>query len=115
MANRGSGAGRGAVCGITIRKDKPFALDFSNKPDVVFASPARDQRIKLGESLEVKAVLVDPKLDMMIRRLEDTTPKRTNSADGQASGNERPVSFDPQVIITRVNCEKVAEGVMPFG
>ncbi len=70
------GSGRAAVYGITIRKDKPFVLDFSNKPDVMFASPAKDQQVKLGESLEVKAVLVDPKLDMMIRRLDDTTPKR---------------------------------------
>jgi hypothetical protein len=106
---------RAAVYGITIRKDKPFVLDFSNKPDVMFASPAKDHRVKLGESLEVKAVLVDPKLDMMIRRLEDTTPKRTKPADGQAAGDQRPVSLDPQVIITRANGEKVAEGVMPFG
>jgi hypothetical protein len=108
-------SGRTAVYAITIRKDKPFVLDFSNKPDVMFASPAKDQRVKLGESLEVKAVLVDPKLDMMIRRLEDTTPKRTKAADRKTSGDERPVSLDPLVIITRANGDKVAEGVMPFG
>jgi hypothetical protein len=107
--------GRAAVYGITIRKEKSFVLDFSNKPDVMFATPAKDLRIKLGESLEVKAVLVDPKLDMMIRRLDDTTPKRTKTAEGQASGGQRPTSLDPQVIITRANGEKVAEGVMPFG
>ena len=106
---------RAPVYAMTIRKDKPFVLDFSNKPDVMFASPAKDQQVKLGESLEVKAVLVDPKLDMMIRRLDDTTPKRTKTTDGQASGDQRPVSLDPQVIITRANGEKVAEGVMPFG
>jgi hypothetical protein len=106
---------RTAVYAMTIRKDKPFVLDFSNKPDVMFASPAKDQRVKLGDSLEVKAVLVDPKLDLMIRRLEDTTPKPAKTTDGQASGNGQPVSLDPQVIITRANGEKVAEGVMPFG
>jgi hypothetical protein len=106
---------RAPVYGITIRKDKPFVLDFSNKPDVMFASPAKDLRIKLGESLQVKAVLIDPKLDMMIRRFEDTAPKQTKPAEGQAAGNQRPASLDPQVIITRANGEKVAEGVMPFG
>ena len=106
---------RAAVYGITIRKDKPFVLDFSNKPDVMFASPAKDQRVKLGESLEVKAVLVDPKLDMMIRNLDDTTRKQTKGPDGQPLGYERQFSLDPQVIITRANGEKVAEGVMPFG
>ena len=106
---------RAAVYGITIRKDKPFALDFSNKPEVMFASPAKDQRVKLGESLEVKAVLIDPKLDMMIRGLDDTTRKRNKGPDGQPLGYERNLSLDPQVIITRTNGEKVAEGVMPFG
>ncbi len=108
-------SGRAAVYPISIRKDKPFVLDFSNKPDVMFASPARDQRVKLGESLEVKAVLVDPKLDMMIRNLDDTTRKQTKGADGQPVNYQRPLSLDPQVIIARANGEKVAEGVMPFG
>lgn len=106
---------RAAVHGITIRKDRPFALDFSNKPDVMFASPAKDQRVKLGESLEVKAVLVDPKLDLMIRNLDDTTRKQNKGLDGQPLGSERNLSLDPLVIITRANGEKVAEGVMPFG
>ena len=106
---------RAPVYGITIRKDKPFVLDFSNKPDVMFASPAKDQRVKLGESVEVKAVLVDPKLDMMIRNLDDTRPKPAKSTDGQAAGTRQRTSLDPQVVITRANGEKVAEGVMPFG
>jgi hypothetical protein len=106
---------RAALYGITIRKDKPFVLDFSNKPDVMFASPAKDQRVKLGESIEVKAVLVDPKLDMMIRNLDDTTRKQSKGPDGQPLGYERQLSLDPQVTITRANGEKVAEGVMPFG
>ena len=106
---------RAPVYGITIRKDKPFVLDFSNKPDVMFASPAKDLQVKLGESLQVKAVLIDPKLDMMIRRFEDTAPKQTKPTEGQAAGDQRPVSLDPKVIITRANGEKVVEGVMPFG
>jgi len=103
------------VYGITIRKDKPFVLDFSNKPDVMFASPAKDKRVKLGESLEVKAVLLDPKLDLMIRNLDDTTRKRDKDAEGKPLGYQRNVSLDPHVVITRANGEKVAEGVMPFG
>jgi len=62
--------GRPPVYGIKIRKNKPFVLDFSNKPDVIFASPAADLRLKPGEKLDVKAVLVDPELDIMIRGLE---------------------------------------------
>ncbi len=63
-------AGLPPVYGIKIRKNKPFVLDFSNKPDVIFASPPADHRLKPGDKLDVKAVLVDPELDIMIRGLE---------------------------------------------
>jgi len=63
-------SGRPPVYGIKIRKNKPFVLDFSNKPDVIFASPAADHRLKPGDKLDVKAVLVDPELDIMIRGLK---------------------------------------------
>jgi hypothetical protein len=108
-------AGRPSVYGITIRKDQPYVLDFSNKPEVMFTSPAKDQRVKPGDTIEVMAVLVDPKLDIMIRGLEDTSHKQTKDAEGKALGYERNLSLDPTVIITRTNGEKVAAGVMPFG
>jgi hypothetical protein len=110
--NRG---GRPDVFGIAIRKDRPFALDFSNKPDVMFTSPAPGKQVKPGDTLMVTAVLVDPKLDIMIRGLEDTSRKQTKDAEGKPLGYERNLSLDPTVIITRANGEKVAEGVMPFG
>jgi len=88
---------------IKIREDIPYVFDFSNKPEVIFASPAKEHRVKLGQELMVKAVLIDPELDIMIRRLYDT---------GQKPGR---VSLDPKVVITRTDGEKVAEGVMPFG
>ncbi len=108
-------AGRPLVYGIQIRKEKPFVLDFAAKPEVMFASPAKDQRLKLGEELQVKAVLVDPVLDIMIRDLDDSTRKQTKDANGKALGYERNLSLDPTVLITRANGKKVAEGVMPFG
>jgi hypothetical protein len=112
---RGDRAGNPRFYGLTIRKDRRYVLDFSNKPDVMFASPARDQRFKPGDAVEVRAVLVDPKLDFMIRDLEDTTRKQTKGADGKRLGYERNLSLDPKVLITRANGKKVAEGVMPFG
>lgn len=86
-----------AIYAIQIREDKPFVLDLSGKPQVVFASPPRDHRVKLGGALEVKAVLIDPTLDVMFRRIG------------------RDDSFNPRVVIKRSNGEIVAEGVMPFG
>ncbi len=86
-----------AIYAIQIREDKPFVLDLSGKPQVVFASPPRDHRVKPGSDLEVKAVLIDPTLDVMFRRIG------------------RDDSFNPRVVIKRSNGEVVAEGVMPFG
>ena len=106
------------VYGIKIRQDKPYIFDFTNKPDVLFASPAKDSRIKLGEELSVKAVLIDPQLDIMVRRLDDMTDVKTvtvKTADGQERSFKRGRSLDPKVVITRADGEKVAEGVMPFG
>ncbi|MGD0743859.1 MAG: hypothetical protein ABSA45_01775 [Verrucomicrobiota bacterium] len=112
---RQSRDGRPNVYGITIRKDRPYVLDFSNQPDVMFTSPTNNQRVKPGDTLMVAAVLVDPKLDIMIRGLADTSHKQTQDAAGKPLGYERNLSLDPKVIITRSNGEKVAEGVMPFG
>ncbi|MEN6575482.1 MAG: hypothetical protein ABFD90_04000, partial [Phycisphaerales bacterium] len=86
-----------AVYSIRIREDKPFALDFSGKPQVLFASPGRNHRLKPGAELQVKAVLIDPSLDIMFRSV---------------GAGER---LDPKVVIKRSNGEIVAEGVMPFG
>jgi len=91
------------IYGIKIREDKSYVFDFSNKPEVIFASPAKDHRVKLGRELKVEAVLIDPELDIMIRRLYDTEQK------------PRRVSLEPKVVITRADGEKVTEGVMPFG
>lgn len=101
------------VFGIEIREDRPFTLDFGNEPDVIFASPKRDLRLKPGDTLEVSAVLVDPELDIMIRGLDDSSIRE--SEDGGAISFSRGDSLDPRVIITRKGGEKVAEGDMPFG
>lgn len=90
---------------IKIRKDEPYIFNFSNEPEVMFASPAKDHRVKLGEELQVKAVLIDPELDIMIRGLNDTGTEQ----------KQVNISLDPKVLITRTDGEKVAEGIMPFG
>lgn len=90
---------------IKIRKDEPYIFDFSNESEVLFASPAKDHRVKLSEELQVNAVLIDPELDIMIRGLDDIGTEQ----------KQKNISLDPKVIITRADGEKVAEGVMPFG
>ena len=107
-----------AVYGIEIREDRPFVLDFSNEPEVLFATPAKDARLRVGETLEVKAVLVDPKLDIMIRGLDNTSrtgEESIDEGDDEVARFQEPVSLDPKVIITRADGEKVTQGNMPFG
>ncbi len=109
---------RALVFGMKIRKDKPFVLDFSNPPEVMFASPARHQVFKPGDELQVAAVLVDPVLDFMIRGLDDTTRKQKETVklpDGKEHSYERSLSLDPIVAIANSSGKKVAEGKMPFG
>jgi len=110
--------GRQLVYGIAIREDKPFVFDFSNRPEVLFASPARDSRVKPGEELSVAAVLIDPVQDFMIRDLSDTSRKRKKESSGPNGAKysyTQDLSLDPKVTIARANGEIVAEGVMPFG
>ncbi|MBN1362786.1 MAG: hypothetical protein JW993_19465 [Sedimentisphaerales bacterium] len=94
---------RPPVYGIRIRTDKPFVFDFSNPPEVMFALPGKECRIKRGEELMVKAVLIDPVLDFMIRELHH------QSESGEST------SLDPSVVIARADGTTVAEGVLPFG
>ncbi len=109
---------RPRIYAVRVRKDKPFVLDFSNQPEVMFATPAKDQTLKPGDTLRVAAVLTDPGLDTMIRGLNDTGRKQKEVyklADGEERTQERPLSLDPKVTITNASGKRVAEGRMPFG
>ncbi|MBN2315742.1 MAG: hypothetical protein JXM79_17570 [Sedimentisphaerales bacterium] len=64
-------------------------------------------------------MLVDPKLDIMIRGLDDTSVK-VDKENKDATGKvyrtvKRDKSLDPKVVITRADGQVVAEGVLPFG
>ena len=113
--------GRDKVYGIKIRKDQPYVLDFSNKPEVLFANPAKETTVKPGQDLRVDAVLIDPVLDIMIRGLEDTSrTAKQKLTIGRPNGAETrefdmPLSLEPKVVITDAAGKTVAEGVMPFG
>jgi len=106
-------AARPKVHSVNIRKDDPYILDLSNEPEVMFALPIRGQRVKLGQELTVKAVLTDPELDIMIRDLRIMMD--AYDSNGRRLSHQKLHSLDPQVVITRADGEKVAEGVMPFG
>ena len=90
-------------------------LDFSNDPVVVFDNPQKDGAVfPRGQKITFAAVLVDPKLDIMIRGLDDTSQQVERELSGGQT-YKRPKSLDPTVLVTRADGEVVAEGVMPFG
>jgi len=117
---QGQSRGKGIVYGMQVRKDKPYVLDFSNKPMVVFDEPSMSKTsFSRGEEIKFAAVMIDPKLDIMVRRLNDTSvkvEKEYKDNDGKVIHTAKvPKSLDPKVVITRADGEGIAEGVMPFG
>ncbi|MHC4534440.1 MAG: hypothetical protein ACYS6K_10850 [Planctomycetota bacterium] len=112
--------GSDVVYNIKVCKDKPYVLDFSNKPMVIFDEPRMSNAsFSRGQEIKFAAVLIDPKLDIMIRRLNDTSVKvdrEYKDRDGKVIHTAKvPKSLDPKVVITRADGQVVAEGVMPFG
>jgi len=108
------------VYGMQIREDKPYVLDFSNKPMVIFDQPSTSQTtFSHGQEIKFAAVLIDPKLDIMIRGLDDTSvqvDKEYKDANSKVIHTTKvSKSLDPNVVIARADGEVVAEGVMPFG
>ena len=117
---QGQSRDKETVYGIQVRADKPYVLDFSNKPMVVFDQPPKSKTyFSRGEEIKFAAVLIDPKLDIMIRGLDDTSVKvdrEYKDQDGKVIHTAKvPKSLDPKVVITRADGEVIAEGVMPFG
>ena len=102
----GRQAGLLAPYPIEIRKDKPFVMEFSGKPEVKFMSPSKEQAFKPGQTIRVAAMLTEPWQNLQITGLWDASKK-----DGNAMQNR----LDPQIAICDASGKTVAEGKMPFG
>ena len=104
---------------IQIRKDKPVVLDFAQRPKVVFMDPAAQKPVKAGDTVLVRALLIEPTLDLIIGGLEDRSRKvgelRTMGPDGNPMTLPRFASLDPDIVITDSKGKEVAKGKMPFG
>ncbi|UCF17533.1 MAG: hypothetical protein JSW59_08730, partial [Phycisphaerales bacterium] len=99
---KGESRGKEVVYGMHVRKDKPYVLDFTNKPMVVFDQPPMSKTsFSRGEQIKFASVMIDPKLDIMIRGLDDTSVK-VDKEYKDSSGKvihtaKRPKSLDPKV------------------
>lgn len=105
--------------GITIQEGKPFVLDFAKQPTVVFTGPAKGKVYRPGQKISIRALMLEPKLGMMLRGLYDTTNKtgtRTaTNEQGESVSVPRYASLHPTVSITDSSGKQVANGTMPFG
>ncbi len=112
---QGQPQGREPVYGMSVRADRPYVLDFSNTPVIIFDEPKQDKTVfSRGAEVKFAAVLVDPKLDIMIRGLDDTAVQvEEKQPDGTSF--RRPKSLAPKIVIARANGEVVAQDIMPFG
>ncbi|MFC1792123.1 hypothetical protein ACFL3Q_00890 [Planctomycetota bacterium] len=117
---QGQPSHKDTVYGMQVREDKPYVLDFSNEPMVIFDQPPMSQTsFSRSQEIIFAAVLIDPNLDIMIRGLEDTSvkvDKEYKDAEGKVIQTMKvDKSLDPNVVIARAGGEVIAEGVMPFG
>jgi len=105
--------------GLEISKDKPFLLKFSKKPAMLFTSPSKDRTYKPGDVVQLRAVIVDPDLDLLVRGVDDTTDKLSaytyRLPGGETVDIPRYRSLEPTVKITDSSGKQVAQGTMPFG
>jgi hypothetical protein len=94
---------------IEIREDRPFVLDFSESPEIHFTDPENEERFERGDMIRVEALLICPKLGLMI---SDIARRR----EGRILGFfKRTDSLDPKVSVLDSAGKVRATGKMPFG
>jgi hypothetical protein len=117
----GAAANAAAAFPIAIREDQPFGLRLGDRPTLVFLGPPANanQVFRRGTTVSIRALLVDPTLNCMIRGLNDTTNKLQERTYPTPDGQSRTVpvyaSLVPRVSITNSSGKVVANGLMPFG
>jgi hypothetical protein len=103
---------------IEIRKDKPYVLDFSEKPEVKFQTPLQDKVFKPGDDIKLAAMIAIPEKGLLIGGLDDTSKKVGEMkwmAEGKEMTSPRYESLEPTVVIADSKGKKLAQGKMPFG
>ena len=82
IGNNYTAQGRGTPrAGIQIREDKPFVLDFPNKPQIVFQAPPTEKPVKLGTDVRIATISGRP----------ETRPhgSRADRSEADEEGNDQ--------------------------
>ncbi len=117
IANADASSGPGFA--VEIRKDKPYVLELSGKPEAKFVSPKEGQEFKPGDRVHIAAMLTEPWQGMQITGLWDATKKEKSLSyvvdGGRVVTVPRYAQLDPTIVIRNSAGEEVASGKMPFG
>ena len=93
-------------------------MDLTRDPEVIFVSPESQSAYGPRHFVEVKALLVDRELDMVIGRITDTSRKEEftyTTGTGETKTVQRYPSLEPTVAVKDSGGRTVAKGKMPFG
>lgn len=116
---QGQLAGKQIVYGMQVRQDKPYVLDFSNEPMVIFSRPSMSKTtFSRGDEIKFSTMLIDPKLDIMIERLHDRSVKVDIEyiVGGKLTRTKVDKSLDPIIVIARADGEVISESILsPYG
>ena len=118
MSSVAAPPGKSSPYAVQIRKDKPFVLAFSGKPEVNFMSPNKNQSFKPGDDVYIGAMLNEPGQGIQITGLWDTTEKKGTMRyviDGNVVTVPEYAQLDPTIVIRNAAGEEVTKGKMPFG
>ena len=99
---------------IQVRQDKPYVLDFSNEPKIIFSRPSMSKTtFSRGDEIRFSASLIDPKLDIRIDSLHDRAVKvdREYIAGGKLTRTKVTKSLNPNIVIARADGEVITEDV----
>jgi hypothetical protein len=113
-----AGGAAGPAYPVAIRKDKPYVLEFSGKPEVNFMRPTKDQSFKPGDNIYIGAMLNEPWQKIQITGLWDATQKKGVARYRLESGEvtvPQYAQLDPTISIRSSTGAEVAAGKMPFG
>ena len=105
---------------IVIRKDKPYVLDFSAKPQIVFLDLPKTKQWHPGDAVRIQSrMIVDPEKRLYLVSLNDKT--KTVVQSGRRLPNFRGIvpskyaAIEPTLVITDAAGKTVASGAMRLG
>ena len=104
---------------IVIRKDKPYVLDFSAKPQIVFLDLPKTKQWHPGDAVRIQSrMIVDPEKRLYLVSLNDKT--KTVVQSGRRLPNFRGIvpskyaAIEPTLVITDAAGKTVASGRWPW-